>query len=331
MSAGGDDRLPVAIDAMGGDNAPAAVVEGALRAVEEGIPVLLVGPPELIGDPRGLPVHPCTEVIDMHEDGARAVRRKKDSSLVVAAELVRDGRAAAMLSAGNTGASVAAALLRMGRLAGVSRPGIAVPVPVPGSTPTVLIDAGANTSVQPPWTVQFARMGSAYARARWGIDKPRVGLLNIGEEPSKGTDFHREAFALLREATGIHFIGNIEGRDLISDRVDVAVTDGFTGNVALKALEGSMHFVRDNVFALLDSTPEVRQAAQVVLPLLRPLIEALDVDNYGGAMTLGLKGMCVISHGSSSPWAILNGIRAAAELMANDVMGQVRAALAEGA
>ena len=180
--------LPVAVDAMGGDHAPAEIVAGAARASEElGVPVVLVGPPEQIGDPLGLDVVPCTEVIGMHEEGARAVRRKKDSSVVVAAEAVRDGTASAMVSAGNTGAAVAAGLLRMGRIPGVARPAIATPVPVPGSTPTVLLDAGANAECTPPWLVQFAQMGAVYARERFGIQDPRVGLLNIGEEETKGT------------------------------------------------------------------------------------------------------------------------------------------------
>src|SRR5688572_32371982 len=172
---------------MGGDKAPGEIVAGAAQAAAElGVPIVLVGLPEQTGDPMGLEVVACTEVIDMHEEGARAVRRKKDASLVVAAELVRDGKASAMFSAGNTGATVASALLRMGRLQGVHRPGIATPIPVPGATPTVLLDAGANAEVQPAWLVQFAQMGSAYCRERYGVATPRVGLLNIGEEESKG-------------------------------------------------------------------------------------------------------------------------------------------------
>src|ERR1043165_1441118 len=220
--------LPVAVDAMGGDRAPDEIVAGAAQAAEEfDIPVVLVGPPDRIGDPKGLEVIPCTEVIDMHEEGARAVRRKKDAALVVGAEAVRDGKASAMVSAGNTGATVASALLRMGRLSGVARPAIATPIPVPGSTPTVLLDAGANAEVQAPWMVQFAQMGSAFATARYGLAEPRVGLLNIGEEATKGTDLTKEAFTLLKEASGISFIGNVEGRDILTDHVDVAVTDGF--------------------------------------------------------------------------------------------------------
>ena len=320
--------LPIAVDALGGDGAPAAIVEGALEAARLGIPLLLVGDPDRIGDARGLDVVSCREVIGMHEDGARAVRRKKDSSLVVAAELVRDGRASAMLSAGNTGATVTAALLRMGRLAGVNRPAIATPIPVPGSTPTVLLDAGANSSVQPQWLVQFAQMGSAYARARYGIDKPKVGLLNIGEEPSKGTELTKAAYGLLQVAPRIDFVGNVEGRDLLSDEVDVVVTDGFTGNIALKTLEGGMRFLREAVFAVMGSSEEAVAASRTLLPLLLPLAAELDPDSHGGAMTLGLNGVCIISHGSSSPGAIVNAVKVARDMVDQDLVGRLREAVA---
>ena len=321
--------LPIAVDALGGDRAPGEIVAGAARAAEEvGVPVVLVGPPDLIGDTCGLDLIPCTEVVDMHEDGARAVRRKKDSSLVVAAEAVRDGKASAMISAGNTGATVAAALLRMGRLSGVARPAIATPIPVPGSTPTILLDAGANPECSAAWLVQFARMGAAFAHEQYGIDKPRVGLLSIGEEPSKGTSVVKEANALLGGAAGLNFIGNVEGRDFFTDNVDVVVTDGFTGNVALKTMEGGMRFLQNAFFELLESTDEAREAAKVVLPLLRPLAETLDADTYGGAIALGLKGVCIISHGSSSARAIVNAVRVAADMVTGDVVAKLQAAVA---
>jgi glycerol-3-phosphate acyltransferase PlsX len=167
------------------------------------------------------------------------VRRKKDSSMVRCAEAVRDGTASAMLSAGNTGAAMAAALLRMGRIRGVARPAIATPIPVPGSTPTVLLDAGANAEVQPEWLVQFAQMGSVYAHHRFGLERPRIGLLSIGEEPGKGDTLRKETYQLLSAAPNIAFIGNVEGRDVMTDSVDVVVTDGFTGNVVLKTWRGA--------------------------------------------------------------------------------------------
>lgn len=320
--------LPIAVDAMGGDKAPGEIVSGAAQAAKElDVPVVLVGPPEQVGDTMGLDLVPCTEVIDMHEEGARAVRRKKDASLVVAAELVRDGKASAMLSAGNTGATVASALLRMGRLKGVNRPAIATPIPIPGGTPTVLLDAGANAEVQAPWLVQFAQMGSAFATARYGIEAPKVGLLNIGEEESKGTDLAKEAHALLREAPGIRFVGNVEGRDLLTDEVDVVVTDGFTGNVALKTLEGGLRFVRDAVLAAMTSSEEAIKASEVILPLLLPLAEELDPDSHGGAMALGLDGVCIISHGSSSARAIVNAVRVAKDMVERDLVGRLAAAV----
>ncbi|MBI5088203.1 MAG: phosphate--acyl-ACP acyltransferase, partial [Actinobacteria bacterium] len=200
--------LPIAIDAMGGDRAPGEILAAAHAAAAEGIPVVLVGPAGLegIGD---LPLIEASEVIAMDDDAAQGVRRKKDSTLVRAAEAVRDGKASAMISAGNTGATMASALLRMGRISGVSRPAIATPLPVPGHAPNVLLDAGANAEVQPEWLVQFAQMGSVYSRHRFGVAEPKVGLLSIGEEPGKGDTLRKEAYALLAKAPGINFIGNV--------------------------------------------------------------------------------------------------------------------------
>ena len=238
--------LPVAIDAMGGDDAPTPNVTAAHAAAADGIPVVLVGPADLDGrdGPDGtLDLIEASEVIGMHDDPASGVRKKKDSTLVRAAEAVRDGNASAMISAGNTGATMAAALLRMGRIKGVKRPAIATPIPVPGSTPTVLLDAGANAEVQPDWLVQFAQMGSIFAHHRFDIGNPRVGLLSIGEEATKGDSLRKETNELLASTPGINFVGNIEGRDIMTDEVDVCVTDGFTGNVVLKTLEGAMKTV----------------------------------------------------------------------------------------
>src|SRR5437868_7494819 len=193
--------LPIAVDAMGGDNAPKEIVEGARQAVEElGLDVVLVGQPAAIGDTGGLEIIPASEVIGMRDDPAQGVRRKKDSSLVRAAEAVRDGKASAMVSAGNTGATMGAALLRMGRVKGVQRPAIATPIPVPGSTPTVLLDAGANAEVSAEWVVQFGQMGSTLATARYGIERPRVGLLSIGDDDSEGTALVEQTNAVLVDA-----------------------------------------------------------------------------------------------------------------------------------
>ena len=323
--------LPIALDAMGGDHAPAAIVAGAREAAaEHGIDVLLVGLADAIAgaDPGDLAVLGCTEVIGMHDDPAQGVRRKKDSSLVRAAEAVRDGRASAMVSAGNTGATMASALLRMGRIKGVHRPAIATPIPVPGAKPTVLLDAGANAEVQPAWLVQFAQMGSVYARERFDIPEPRVGLLSIGEEETKGTPLVKETHALLKETSGISFIGNVEGRDLMSADVDVVVTDGFTGNVALKTLEGGMRFLQRALLAAFTDTDERRAAFDVLWPAALPIVTELDPDTHGGAMLLGTDGVCIISHGSSSETAVVNALRVAREMVDADLVAHLRDAVA---
>lgn len=263
----------------------------------------------------------------MHDDPASAVRTKKDSSLVRAAEAVRDGKASAMVSAGNTGATMGSALFRMGRLKGVSRPAIATPIPVPGTTPTVMLDAGANADCQAAWLVQFAQMGTVFSRERYGIAEPRVGLLSIGEEETKGNALVKETHGLLAAAPGIRFIGNVEGRDVFTDDVDVIVTDGFTGNVTLKALEGAIKFMRDGVFGAMMSTEEGIKASEVIIPLLLPLATQLDPEETGGALLLGVNGVCIISHGSSSARAVVNAIRVAGDMVNQGLVGLVGAAI----
>ncbi len=328
--------LPVAVDAMGGDKSPGEIVEGARRAVaEDGIPVVLVGPPDQVGDTSGLPLVACTEVIAMDEDPAGGVRRKKDSSLVRVAELVRDGKASAMVSAGNTGATMAAALLRMGRLPGVIRPCIATPLPRLGRTPAVLVDAGANAECTPAMLVQFAQMGAAYVAARFGTTAPTVGLLSIGEESTKGTPLVKETHALLAEGgagaaaagAGFEFVGNLEGRDLLPSPADVIVTDGFTGNVALKALEGSLRFLFDAMLGVFGTNEETKAAADVLLPYLLPMAAEFEPENTGGAMLLGTNGVCVISHGSSNAVSILNAVRVAYECATRGLVDHVAAAV----
>jgi phosphate acyltransferase len=326
--------LPIAVDAMGGDHAPRAIVAGAQAAAAEGTPIVLVGPPDLgdrvdIGD---LPLIAAGEVIEMDEDGGRAVRRKKDSTLVRAAEAVRDGRASAMISAGNTGATMASALLRMGRIKGVSRPAIATIIPVPGGEPTVLLDAGANAEVQADWLVQFAQMGSIFSRHRFGIATPKVGLLSIGEEPGKGDGLRKETYELLAAAAGaagadLNFVGNVEGRDIMTDGVDVVVTDGFTGNVVLKTLEGGMKAVIRGLLEAFASAPEYKQPADALMPALLPLYTQLDPETYGGAMLLGVDGVCIISHGSSSGTAMVTAIRVARDMVEGAVVDHLRAAI----
>ena len=323
--------LPIAVDAMGGDNAPGEIVEGARRAVAEaGAPVVLVGRPADLAALRGdLDLIEASQVIGMDADPGSSVRTMKDSSLVRAAEAVRDGKAAAMVSAGNTGAAMASALLRMGRIKGVSRPAIATPIPVPGSTPTVLLDAGANAECQAAWLVQFAQMGAVFARERYGVEAPRVGLLSIGEESSKGNPLVKETHALLADPaalalSGARFVGNVEGRDIMTDEVDVVVTDGFTGNVALKTLEGGMRALVRSVLDALGAT----SVADEALAALMPLYATLDPDQHGGAMLLGVDGVCIISHGSSSATAIVNAVRVAREMVEAGVVERLRAAVA---
>ena len=326
---------PVAVDAMGGDRAPGEVVSGSRLASEEhGIPVLLVGRPDDIAaaGPGQLQVLAASEVIEMHDDPGASVRRKKDASVVRAAEAVRDGVASAMVSAGNTGAAMASALLRMGRISGVQRPAIATPIPVPGSVPTVLLDAGANTECQAGWLVQFAQMGSVYARARYGLEQPRVGLLSVGEEASKGTNLVKEAHALLADGSwsaesGGIFVGNVEGRDVMTDNVDVVVSDGFTGNVVLKTLEGGMRFVEKALLEAMTATEDLRAAFKVLWPAVEPLVNDLDPDSYGGAMLLGVEGVCIISHGSSSANAVVNALDVAREMVLADLVGELRRAI----
>lgn len=331
------DGLPVAVDAMGGDRAPGEIVAGACQvAAELGIPILLVGNQAAIegaiGQP-GVETLATTEVITMDEDPGRAVRTKKDSSLVRCAEAVHEGRASAMVSAGNTGAAMASALLRMGRLHRVQRPAIATVIPVPGSTPTVLLDSGANVDCTPSMLVQFAQMGWALAMERFGIAEPRVGLLSIGEEASKGDSLVKEAHVLLADGAAgpdVKFIGNVEGRDVMSDRVDVVVTDGFTGNVVLKTLEGGVKAVVGGVLAALTSTEEVKEAAKAVMPALMPLANELDPDTYGGAVLLGVNGVCVISHGSSGSRAIFSAVKVAHHAVADKLVSRLEAVIATG-
>ena len=327
----GSELLPVAVDAMGGDKAPAEIVVGARMAAGEGIAVVLVGREGELGDTGGIPVVHASEVIEMHDDPGQGVRRKKDSSLLRAAELVRDGSACAMVSAGNTGATMASALLRMGRLPGVARPCIATPLPRLGREPAVLVDAGANAECTPAMLVQFAQMGAAYASARYAIATPAVALLSIGEEPSKGTPTVKEAHAALAAGAGVRFVGNVEGRDLLPATPDVVVTDGFTGNVVLKALEGSLRFIVETLFGVFAIDAATAAASEVLLPHLLPIAAQLDPEGTGGAMLLGVDGVCVISHGSSSSVAIANALHVAHDLASADISGRLARAVARAA
>lgn len=328
--------LRIAVDAMGGDRAPDEIVAGACQAVDAlGVEVLLFGTADAIepllpggAAPAGVTVVPCSEVIEMHDDPARSVRTRKDASVVRAAEAVRDGAADAMVGAGNTGATMASALLRYGRIRGTARPAIAVPIPVPFGRPHLLVDAGATVDASPEWLVQFARMGRAYARLRLGVEEPTVGLLSNGEEPGKGDDLRKQTFAMLEGEAW--FTGNAEGRDFMTGRPDVIVTDGFTGNVALKSMESALKAAAGLVFTVLGSTDETRAAAEVVTgPLLQAVSDYLDPDTIGGGALLGVDGVCIISHGSSSARAIVNAIGLAADCVRGGIVARLKEAVAD--
>jgi phosphate acyltransferase len=327
----------IAVDAMGGDHAPGEIVDGAMQAAAElGVGVLLTGREDAVApllpdraSDLGVELEYADEIVAMDEDPASAARRKKDSSIVRCAQAVRDGRAQAMVGAGNTGATMAAALLRMGRVRGIARPAIAVPIPVPGGEhPQLLIDGGSTVDCTPEWLAQFARMGREYARTRLAVDEPTVGLLSNGEEPGKGDELRKETFALLEDLPG--FQGNVEGRDMMHGTVDVLVTDGFTGNVVLKAVEGALRAAVNLVFGVLDSTPEAREAGKVLTPLLLDAASVLDPDETGGAVLLGVDGVCVISHGSSSARAIVNAVKVADECIETGVVGRLKDAIDAG-
>ena len=317
---------PIVVDAMGGDNAPSAIVAGVRAAMDLGIPVELVGAPCRIQDADDITVHAAFEVIGMSDEPGRAVRTLKDSSIVRAAERVRDGHAGAMVSAGNTGAVAAAALLRMIRLKGVNRPAIATTLPVPGRAPKILLDSGAMTDCQPDWLHQFARMGSAFTQVRYEVQEPRVGLISIGEEPEKGNQLVKEAHQLLADDASLNFIGNVEGRDVLSGDVDVLVADGFTGNVILKTLEGTVKFLVDQIVAAL-TAEEAAEVGGQALDHLAPVAAELNPDAVGGAMLLGVNGVAIISHGSASPTAITNACRVARDMVERNLVGELRAAV----
>lgn len=326
----------VAVDAMGGDHAPVAVVHGAVLAAErDGIDTLLVGDRAAIesilgdnGHPR-VAVRHASEVVAMGAEPASSVRRLKDSSIVRAAEAVRDGDAQALLSAGNTGAAMAASLLRIGRIKGVSRPAIAVPFPVLGSTPCTLLDCGANPDATPEMLVQFAQLGTVYARSRFGVERPRVAILTIGEEAGKGNALVKEACNLLdhdgwTRKCGARYVGNLEGRDLMTGAADVLVCDGFTGNVVLKSLEGTVGLALDAIRSALVSTPEAAATAPVIDPILDPLFRILDPNLIGAAMLCGTKEVSVISHGASDADTLANAIRTTAEMAESSIVEDFR-------
>ena len=300
--------VTVAVDALGGDHAPDAIVEGAADAASDAIRPVLYGPAGL--DTHGLELVATEGVVEMDDKPAEAVRAKPESSLVRAVRAVADGEAQAVVSAGNTGAMLAASLLHVRRLRGVHRPGIGIVIPGRRG-PTVLIDAGANADARPEHLLQFAHMGSVFAEEILEVRAPEVRLLSIGEEPEKGNQLTLEAHELLASSP-LRFAGNVEGRALLESAGDVVVCDGFTGNVALKTLEGTIRSVLGALRREIESSPRGKLGGLLIRPAAHGLRTRLDPETYGGGYLLGLRGLVVIAHGSSSRGAIANAIRLAA-------------------
>ena len=315
------------MDALGGDRGPEEIVAGALDARSSEIEPVLFGRAGL--DTHGLELVETTQEIGMDEKPSEAVRAKPDSSLVAAVRAVGEGRADAVVSAGNTGAMLGAGLLELRRLPGVHRPAIAVAIPAKRG-PSVLLDAGANADARPDHLLQFAHMGAVFAEEILGVARPEVRLLSIGEEPEKGNQLTLEARALL-EASELRFAGNAEGRDLLEGAADVVVTDGFTGNVALKTVEGTIKTLLEALREEITATATGKVGGLLIRPASRRLRTRLDPDTYGGAYLLGLRGLAVIAHGNSSRRAIANAIRLAARGVEHDVVGRLAARLPERA
>lgn len=330
--------MRVAVDTMGTDYGPLEIVLGCVEAAKEyKCEITLVGNENEIlqalnrcgnWQSLGISVQHASEVIEMHEHPAVAIRKKKDSSIVVATRLVKDGVCDAVVSPGSTGAAVAAALFGLGRIKGIERPSIATPIPNLTGV-TILLDSGANVDSKPKHIVQSAIMGSIYSKYIWGINKPRVGLLNIGEEETKGNEQALSTYPLLKQLNTVNFIGNVEGRDIPKGTVDVVVCDGFVGNVVLKLGEGLagaiMQLLKD---AIKNSSFITKMAAMLVLPVLKSLKKKLDYTEYGGAPLLGVEGGFIICHGSSKAKAIKNAIRVAKEFTEQKVVDHIREQIA---
>jgi len=312
---------------MGGDRAPEEIVAGARDAASAEIRPILFGPAGI--DTHGLELVEAPDTIAMEEKPAEAVRAKPNSSLVSAVRAVAQGDADAVLSAGNTGAMLAASLLELRRQPGVFRPAIAVTIPARRG-PSVLLDAGANADARPEHLFQFAHMGAVFAEEILGIANPEVRLLSIGEEPEKGNQLTLEAHALMA-ASGLNFAGNVEGRDLLAGAADVVVTDGFTGNVTLKLLEGTIKNLLDTFREEVTATATGKLGGLLIRPAARRLRERLDPETYGGAYLLGLRGLVVIAHGNSSRRAVANAIRLGARGVEHDVVARLASRLPDRA
>ena len=331
--------VTIAVDAMGGDDAPRAEVEGAIRAARSlGVRVILVGKQEIVraeldrhDNIAELPVEVvhASEQVTMEDSAAKAVRNKRDSSIRVAARLVRDGVADGVVSAGNTGAVMAAAKLVQGMLPGVDRPALATAFPTLKGTPVVVVDVGANVDCSPRMLAQFAVMGDIYSRVIFRTNRPRVGLLSIGEEEHKGNDLTRAATPLLK-GLPIRFIGNVEGRDIYAGETDVIVCDGFIGNVALKVSEGLVEMVYQMLRESLEATITRKIGYVLARRAFKEFKKRVDYSEYGGAPLLGVKGVCIITHGRSNANAMKNAIRVAAEFAEGKINERIEGELANG-
>ncbi|ADV81158.1 phosphate acyltransferase PlsX [Terriglobus saanensis] len=328
--------VDIVLDAMGSDKAPEPELRGAILACRH-LPVRihLVGPEDKIrpalrahlkGENLPIEIVHASEWISMDDKAASSVRSKKDSSMRVGLKLVREGKARGFVTAGNTGAAMATAKMVLGALNGVDRPALATILPTGAGTPCVLLDVGANVDSDPQNLVQFALMGQIYARSVLGIAKPRVGLLSIGEEDSKGNAMTKETLPLLRELP-INFIGNVEGRDLFQNNVDVVVCDGFVGNVTIKTIEGLAKLISDELRQALKATITSQVGALLSRRAFKDFKRRLDYSEYGGAPLLGVQGACIIGHGSSNERAIMNAIRVAVQFAQADVSRHIEAAL----
>ena len=327
------EPITIAVDAMSGDNDPEAAVDGAVAFVDANpdASVILVGrradlEARVGASPERIEVVDAATVIGMDEHPAQAVRAKKDASVVVACRLVAEGRAQAAVSAGNSGATLAAALFTVKRIAGVHRPAIGAAFPSPSGM-TFLLDIGANTDCKPEWLQQFAVMGSVYARLMMEVATPRVGLLSNGEEAEKGSQLVQETHALLRQTAGIDFRGNVEGKDIFKGTVDVAVTDGFTGNVALKTAEGVAEFLFSTISREARASLGGKIGGALLRPKLRPVRDSVDYRKTGGALLLGVAGEIVIAHGRSDAVAMENACAVALRAVRQKVSGRIAAAL----
>jgi len=331
--------VTIAVDAMGGDNAPKAEVDGAIRAARSlGVKVILVGRQEIlraelaqhegIGD-LAIEIQHASEVVTMEDSAAKAVRTKRDSSIRVASRLVRDGIAQGLVSAGNTGAVMATAKMVLGMIPGVDRPALASAFPTLKGTPVVVVDVGANVDCSPRMLGQFAVMGEIYSRVIFHVARPRVGLLSIGEEEHKGNELTRSATPVLKSLP-VHFIGNVEGRDIYTGDTNVIVCDGFTGNVALKVSEGLVDMIYQMLRASLEATIKRKIGYVLARSAFQDFKKRVDYSEYGGAPLLGVKGVCIITHGRSNANAFKNAVRVAAEFAGGKINKRIESELANG-